>query len=462
MRKISLGAAILAFFFICWPVQAKTTTNKFGIHILEPNQLNKAKELVNSSGGDWGFVTIVIRQDDQNLDKWQSFFDDCRQFHIVPLIRIATKMENDFWLKPQADEADKWADFLGSLNWPTKEQWVIVYNEPNHASEWGGEINPEDYAKILEAFISKLKARSNNFKILNAGFDLAAPNSAKTMDALFYWQRMEKEIPGIFQKLDGWASHSYPNHGFIGTPYQKGRTSILGYQWELRILASQFGVKKDYPVFITETGWPYKINSADRYYTMSKIADFFKIAYQNVWLPDERIVAVTPFLLYYPQYPFANFSWITDDNKETEQFTTIKEMAKVSWWPEQKFEAKLEKISLPPFLPTKTEYKGRLTLRNLGQSIWGEKDAIELKPKITDSKIDVSSLIIPSEQKVKPNEAVEINFTLKCSTETGEMVFGWEEFPSFSVRVIPSSVISKAEYSIWQKVRYFLEKITAF
>jgi len=25
---------------------------------------------------------------------------------------------------------------------------------------------------------------------------------------------MNKEVAGNFEKIDGWASHSYPNHGF--------------------------------------------------------------------------------------------------------------------------------------------------------------------------------------------------------------------------------------------------------
>jgi len=60
--------------------------NKFGIHILEPYDLPKAQELVNSSGGDWGWVTTVIRDDDMNLDKWQGFMNECRERHLIPIV----------------------------------------------------------------------------------------------------------------------------------------------------------------------------------------------------------------------------------------------------------------------------------------------------------------------------------------------------------------------------------------
>ncbi|MCL5090619.1 MAG: hypothetical protein M1514_01270, partial [Patescibacteria group bacterium] len=135
---------ILSFFSLLWPKSAlaEEKCNKFGIHILEPNELAKAQELVNSSGGDWGWVTVVIRDDDLNYDKWQGFMDQCRERHLIPLVRIATHTVGSSWIKPTKEDAVKWANFLSSLNWPVEDKYVIVFNEPNHAKEWGGEVNP--------------------------------------------------------------------------------------------------------------------------------------------------------------------------------------------------------------------------------------------------------------------------------------------------------------------------------
>ena len=462
MKKFLLSALILAFFLFGSPVRAEQKSNKFGIHILEPTDLVKAQELVNSNGGDWGFVTIVIRDDDLDKGKWQNFFNQCREQHLVPLVRIATHTENNFWVKPRIEDVPKWADFLNNLNWPSKDQWLIVFNEPNQALEWGGDLNPEEYAQILDEFIKQLKAQNSNFNILNAGFDLAAANTSQTLDALLFWQRMEKAVPGIFQQLDGWASHSYPNHGYIGTPFQSGRTSIVGYQWELQVLENQFGLNKALPVFITETGWPYKINRGELFYTRPQVADYFKIAFEKVWLPDKRVLAVTPFVLSYPQPPFINFSWVTADNQEAESYLALKEIPKISWWPEQIFKLELVKVSIPPFLPTQAKYQGKMTVRNLGQSIWGEKEAFELKPLSDDPRLVVSSLTIPLGQKVKPEEKVELNFTLKSGTQSGEIVFSWEELPSFKLKIVPSSILTKAEYTLWQELRFFFEKIFLF
>ena len=43
--------------------------NHFGIHILETSELDQAAKFVNSSGGDWGYVTMPIRANDRDLSK---------------------------------------------------------------------------------------------------------------------------------------------------------------------------------------------------------------------------------------------------------------------------------------------------------------------------------------------------------------------------------------------------------
>ena len=159
---IILGLLILSLFSLVFPKAgfANEKVNKFGIHILDPSDLQKAQELVNSSGGDWGWVTVVIRDDDMNFDKWQAFMNECRERHLVPLVRIATHLEGTNWIKPILEDSQKWAEFLNRLNWPVKDQYVILFNEPNHAKEWGGEVNPKEYARILLDFSSKFKIQN--------------------------------------------------------------------------------------------------------------------------------------------------------------------------------------------------------------------------------------------------------------------------------------------------------------
>ena len=456
---VSLLVSILTFFSLIFPgaAFAEENINKFGIHILETPDLNKASELVNSSGGDWGWVTIVIRDDDINFEKWQDFMDECRERHLVPLVRIATHNENSHWVKPRFEDSQIWADFLGSLNWPTQDQHVIIFNEPNHAKEWGGEINPKEYAKILLEYSEKLKAKSEKFKILNAGLDLAAPNGKETVDALRFMREMRQELPDIFEKLDGWCSHSYPNYGFVGKPWESGRVSIKGYEWELWVLKNHLGLKKQLPVFIAETGWPknsskLKVKSAKlRYYDEKTTAEFLKQAFENVWLKDKRVKAITPFVLNYPQELFAPFSWFDKEGNPAPQYETVKSLPKQSWWPKQEDKYEIKTVFLPSFLPTNQEFKGKITIKNTGQAIWGEKGSVEL-PATTSGGLLISNLILTDSKKVKPGEIIQADFTINSTDSDDIFEFTWGELPKFELKVLPSSIITTTKYSLWEKM----------
>jgi hypothetical protein len=60
--------------------------NKVGIHLISPNasEAQSAKDLVNANG-DWGYVTVIIEQKDKDHDKWQTFFNELRRDHLIPL-----------------------------------------------------------------------------------------------------------------------------------------------------------------------------------------------------------------------------------------------------------------------------------------------------------------------------------------------------------------------------------------
>ena len=180
LKKLLAGVSLIAILLSAQPVQAivdprQSPNNRFGIHILEPEDLAPAAGLVNTHG-DWGYVTLVIRFNDLNRAKWQAQFDEMRRRHLIPLVRLATAAENSYWVKPKSEDVDQWVEFLNSLNWVVQNRYVILFNEPNHAKEWGNEIKPHEYAAIVRQFREKLKAVSDDFFILPAGLDTAAPS----------------------------------------------------------------------------------------------------------------------------------------------------------------------------------------------------------------------------------------------------------------------------------------------
>lgn len=437
MKRIIAFLTLFFFFFFTTPALA-SPNNKVGIHITQLEDLTKASELVNSSGGDWGYITLVIQETDRVEDKWQKFFDSCREKHLIPLVRIATHLKGETWEKPNETSLEEWANFLNELNWPVKDQYVIIFNEPNHDKEWGGQASPEEYGRILDKALTSFKDKNPDFKILNAGLDQAAADSSTTIEEIRFLREVNERFPGIFSRLDGWVSHSYPNHGYIGKPWEAGRTSIKGYDWELSLLKNNFGVEKDLPVFVTETGWPHLVNDQfpvkkDKFYEAPLAAEYLKFAFEKIWLPDEKVKAVTPFILNYPYYPFANFSWLNLLGNPYPQYEEIKNLPKTQGEPEQKDNWEQVGIGLPPLITTNFLFQGKVILKNTGQSIWGEKPLLIVSQA---SGFRLSDLVLPKDQLIKPGEIVTLDFTLEGPVRAGDFSFSWEGLPKNHLRVI--------------------------
>ena len=301
--------------------------NTFGVHILFTEELNEAANLINSNNGDWGYVTIPIQSPDKNLAKWQKFMDTARDLHIIPILRLATNadyFDTKVWEKPKYSDILDFANFLNSLTWPTRNRYIIVFNEVNRGDEWGGSPDPSEYADFLNFAVDTFKSKNDSFFLISAGLDNAAPNKGNMyMDEYSFMILMNSAIPGIFNKIDGLASHSYPNPGFSQPPNLMTPKSIHSFKYESN-LAQRLGAK-DLPVFITETGWSKEAVPDTR------IASYYKEAFKSVW-SDGNIVAVTPFLLRAGVLPFSNFSLILG-SKIGPEYRSIEEMAKTKGEP---------------------------------------------------------------------------------------------------------------------------------
>jgi hypothetical protein len=300
--------------------------NKFGIHILFPEELNNAAKLINSNGGDWGYVAIPIKASDKNIPKWQKFMNDCKQDHVIPLIRLAT--DGDFfsqgsWSKPNDADIMDFANFLNSLNWPTQNRYIIVYNEPNRGDEWGGVPNALEYAGILDYAVTEFKSVSPDFFIISAGLDNASINDPKgqAINEFTYMSQMNEAVDGIFGKIDGLGSHSYPNPGFAAPPSAL-RVGIYSFYYQNNYIYSLTG--KTLPVFITETGWSSDVVS----YSLQ--SNYYRQTLDNYW-NDINIVAITPFV-FNAGVPFTQFSFLKSDN-QTEIYNTYKNFSKTKGEP---------------------------------------------------------------------------------------------------------------------------------
>lgn len=376
--------------------------NKFGIHILQEEDISDATNLVNSSGGDWGYVTFVIQKGERDAYRWQRVFDELRRKQLIPIIRIATRPMGDTWEKPSLDEIDGWVSFLASLNWVVKDRFVIVGNEPNHAKEWGGEVNPQEYVNYLCEFSSKLKKESSDFYVLPGALDASAPNSKTSMEESLFLAKMSLTNPNWESCLDFWNSHSYPNPDFAGSANGWGKGSVRTYLWELDYLKS-LGFKKDLSVFITETGWSQKKLNQE------EIGKRLTFTFENIWLKDDRVKAITPFILNYTSEPFWDFSWKNKEGKFFSFYEDIQKIEKIKGEPIQEFKGEILATFAQPIHRASAEFSGIVLVKNLGQGIW-DKENISLET-LSGSPVSISSFSLDS---IEPGKVGIIHFKARA------------------------------------------------
>jgi hypothetical protein len=307
--------------------------NKFGLYVYAENKdfIRLAAKLVNSNGGDWGYVLIPFNIEDRDYTKWREVFDLLHDKHLIPIVQLHASNLDDI-----EEETLEAAVFLDEFLWPIKTRYISVYNEPNDRNFWFGKLDPAGYAALLDHTIRTFKEISTDYYMMNGAFNVSAISNGTTLDAFDYMYRMNLAVPGIFNKLDGWASHSYPQPNFAGNPHASGRNSIRAYETELAFLKNSLGVTNDYEVFITETGWAHaegqKAYDAS-FLPVKSVAQNFKIAYEQYWLKDNRVKAVTPFTIWYDA-PFDHFSWVNSDKVPYLHYNEVKSLKKVAGEPQ--------------------------------------------------------------------------------------------------------------------------------
>lgn len=391
-----------------------SANNKFGINSLSPDaELNEVSELVNTNG-DWGYIVVTVKKSEQDPERWQNFLNLAREKHIIPIFRIATEFHSDgFWDKPSEEDAEKWADFFSKLYFPTRNKYIQVYNEVNRGSEWGGAVSPQSYADELDKTIAAFKEKSPDFFILNAPLDLSLRTFSDSLEAGEYFRQMNEQVPGIFERLDGLASHSYPNPDFSSPPVSLGRVGIDGYNWELSQIAKY--TDKKLPVFITETGWKRE-EGLKKGLSEDKISQYYEEAFRNIW-KDEKVVTVAPFVLGYPEPLFNQFSFKTSNLGQPtfyKYFSTLKNMPKVKGEPARDDIAENTTIQRPSQINPDTQSNIVIKFKNSGNYVWNFRK--ELAIRFASENLQALSLRYDKEQ-IYPGEESEVNLKVRSIRE---------------------------------------------
>ena len=462
---MKIGIICLSIFFSILisvaPVNAvvnplETTNNKYGIHIVDENDLSDAISLVNGNGGEWGYITMVITENDRDVPKWQRTFDRMRREKVIPVIRIATRPEGAVWKKPSEADAQTWADFLGSLNWVVKNRYVVLFNEPNHAKEWGGELNASEYARTARVFRDKLKEKSPDFFVLPAGLDQATATMGDTLSTAEYFEHIHGADPTFFTIFDGWTIHAYPNPNFSGSPSDNGRGSIRGHEWEIKLLG-KYGLPQDIPIFITETGWAHQEGQGS-YLSSELVATFYKDAYENAW-NSPNIVMVSPFIFNFPTEPFAQFSWKRpNSNDYYPQFHAVQDIGKVAGNPAQDDSVDLVLDALPNKLMVDSLFFLPVKIKNTGQKVWENDTTFKLTVLGATEATQTIEIIM---DKLEPFQEKTIRVAIKTPDQEGPVpvVFQLQQNENMLTLEETKKIIVLEPSSLWGKTVLFIRRL---
>jgi hypothetical protein len=279
---------------------AAVANNPVGVNLVrwwEPHFVNAAAELVNSGGGDWGYVTVVLVDDDRNYpERFQAFLDQCAKLHITPVIRVGTTFDLDaeLWKRPEWRDAELWYRYFERMRWPTALRHLVVGNEPNLGREWGGAVDGPMYARYLAWWIEVFGDRPY-YRMYNGALDASNDTGMPDRQDMFeFIADMKKGVPDIFDRLHGWASNPY----HFWWQSRELRYTFRSYEVELEAIG------RDLPVLIVESALAHIDDPR-------QIADYYQMAFEW-WLNDKRVLAATP-LFWNPE---ENSFWLFDVGRD--------------------------------------------------------------------------------------------------------------------------------------------------
>jgi hypothetical protein len=315
--------------------------NRFGIGLVGPGDaadLDRAADLA----GPGGWVKLIfpgVTRDTTGPDAgWVTAIREAYARDLVPVVRIGPPWgDND--VRNDADTGSSGLAYAGLAaayrrvveglplrdGWPL---WVEVHNEPDLCGEWvcsagtvagdwiGYEQMAHEYAALLRDVADALHAIGDpRIGVLNGAL---APGGARRcqcggdgweggITALDYLAAMAAGVPGVFERVDGLASHAYPAEGMgwgFFVPFDRAGTGLRFFESELTTIG-----RSDLPVFLTETGWctPGE-RCRENGGTRDEVAEWTARAYAEFWLGHASVRAVMPFML--RDAGWNDFAWV--------------------------------------------------------------------------------------------------------------------------------------------------------
>lgn len=254
------------------PQQHVVTINpKLGIHTrltdeVEPRKIKRTLEMVREMGAPW----MVEYFPWSYLEPVHGFYDwthadlvvdHANRQGLTVIARLGLVPE---WARPRdsassylsADRYQDFGDFVYAFvdHFKGRVAYIIVWNEPNLALEWGFQpISPEGYTDLLKVAYRRAKEANPEVRVLAGALapTLAPPGSEWGMDDLEYLRGMY--AAGAADYFDILAVHAY---GWVYPADDPPDPSVVNFRrTELvrQVMVEHGDAAK--PIIITEGGW---------------------------------------------------------------------------------------------------------------------------------------------------------------------------------------------------------------
>lgn len=278
--------------------QVETTNGKMGVHTrltdeVEEWKIQRNLEMVREMGAPWVVEYFPWGYYEPREGRYDWGHADMVVDHALAQgLRVIARIDYvPEWARPQdatarylaEDHFPDYARFLAAFaeHFRGRVEYVIVWNEPNLAFEWGYRIpDPASYTELLRQSYAAIKQVAPEVQVLAAGLapTIAPPGSEWGMNDLFYLQAMYDA--GAY--FDGLAMHAYGFTFPADDPPAEDRINFRRVELLREIMIANGDANK--PAFITEGGWndhPRWTKSVRPYFRIKYSVDAYEIALRD-------------------------------------------------------------------------------------------------------------------------------------------------------------------------------------
>jgi polysaccharide biosynthesis protein PslG len=263
------------------PVQATETryphtavnphsVNTFLSQEVEPWKREKTVEMISMAGIGWikeGFPWSELEpaegshwDPEHQQDTWQKYDEIVDLAESYGLRIIARLDHTPPWARPDGSDyhsppsdVRSYGRFVEAFveRYSGRIQHIQIWNEPNLAREWGGEIDPDGYAELLEEAYQRANAADPDVVVLSAPMAMTNETSDRAIPEFDYWEALYEV--GANEFFDVLTATGY---GIDQPPDDPPSRDVINLRRIelLRDLMAEHGDTST-PIWLTEYGW---------------------------------------------------------------------------------------------------------------------------------------------------------------------------------------------------------------